>query len=248
MTHWWDGSQIYGSDQADAGPSAQRRRRQAAHRRRRQRCRRIARASRRPGSCATGGSAWRCCTTSSRCEHNAICDELKRAHPDWDDARLFNIARLVNAAVMAKIHSIEWTPAILPNEALNLGLNSNWYGMLTYRFRKAKDRKTVAEYNVSNPELGRPRRQPHQPARPTVRSDRGVRRGLSPALAAARDAACCGDHGDDQPIDEVPFVASRQAGSAKLSERVPMVDLFYSFGNQHPGACSSTTSPRSCRR
>ena len=48
-------------------------------------------------------------------EHNAICDRCKAAHPDWDDTRLFNVARLVNAAVMAKIHSVEWTPAILPN-------------------------------------------------------------------------------------------------------------------------------------
>ena len=48
-------------------------------------------------------------------EHNAICDHLKEHHPDWDDNRLFNVARLVNAAVMAKIHSVEWTPAVLPN-------------------------------------------------------------------------------------------------------------------------------------
>ena len=54
-------------------------------------------------------------------EHNAICDHLVEHHPDWDDDRLFNVARLVNAAVMAKIHSIEWTPAILPNRGLEPG-------------------------------------------------------------------------------------------------------------------------------
>ena len=87
-------------------------------------------------------------------EHNAICDHLKRSYPDWDDNRLFNVARLVNAAVMAKIHSIEWTPAILPNQGLTMGLNCNWYGMLTYKLRKPGRRKTVAEFKVANPELG----------------------------------------------------------------------------------------------
>ncbi len=124
-------------------------------------------------------------------EHNAICDTCKSAYPDWDDNRLFNVARLINAAVMAKIHSVEWTPAILPNYRLDLGLNANWYGMLTYMFRKAKDRKTVAEFNVRNPELGGLVGNPLEQARRAVRADRGVRRGLPPAFAAPRDAESC---------------------------------------------------------
>ena len=44
--------------------------------------------------------------------------------------RLFQQARLVvNAALMAKIHTIEWTPAILPHPLLVLALNTNWYGV-----------------------------------------------------------------------------------------------------------------------
>jgi len=39
-------------------------------------------------------------------EHNAICDRLAQAYPDWDDNRLFNVARLINAAVMAKVHTV----------------------------------------------------------------------------------------------------------------------------------------------
>ena len=34
--------------------------------------------------------------------HNAICDHLKLVHSEWDDNRLFNVARLI----MAKIHSV----------------------------------------------------------------------------------------------------------------------------------------------
>jgi hypothetical protein len=43
---------------------------------------------------------------------------------------LFEIARLVVAAEIAKIHTIEWTTQLLYGEPLNLGMNSNWFGLL----------------------------------------------------------------------------------------------------------------------
>jgi hypothetical protein len=43
---------------------------------------------------------------------------------------LFEIARLVVAAEIAKIHTIEWTPQLLYDEPLNLGMNGNWSGLL----------------------------------------------------------------------------------------------------------------------
>ncbi|HZA24365.1 MAG TPA: peroxidase family protein, partial [Dehalococcoidia bacterium] len=36
-------------------------------------------------------------------EHNAICDHLRDKHPDWSDDQLFDHARLINSALMAKI-------------------------------------------------------------------------------------------------------------------------------------------------
>ena len=116
VTHWWDGSQIYGSDEATqkllrSGVLGKMR---------------IEADGRLPvdakGVEETGFKRnwWvglSMLHTLFVHEHNAICDELKAANPDWDDARLFNVARLINAAVMAKIHTIEWTPSILPNPA-----------------------------------------------------------------------------------------------------------------------------------
>ena len=46
-------------------------------------------------------------------EHNAIVDRLRIDHPDADGEWLFQKARLVNAALMAKIHTVEWTPALM---------------------------------------------------------------------------------------------------------------------------------------
>src|SRR5205085_619622 len=62
-------------------------------------------------------------------EHNMICDALRAAYPSWSDDDLFDHARLVNTALMAKIHTIDWTPAILANPTLEVGMNGNWWGL-----------------------------------------------------------------------------------------------------------------------
>lgn len=69
-------------------------------------------------------------------EHNAICDRLKAAYPQWSDDQLFNKARLVNAALIAKIHTIEWTPAILGHPTLQIGMRANWFGLAGERVKE----------------------------------------------------------------------------------------------------------------
>src|SRR5262249_43227786 len=53
-------------------------------------------------------------------EHNAICDRLIQDYPEWQDnhEQLYRVARLVNTALIAKIHTVDWTPAILGHPAL----------------------------------------------------------------------------------------------------------------------------------
>ncbi len=46
------------------------------------------------------------------------------------DEELFQIARLVVAAEIAKIHTIEWTPQLLYDEPLYRAMNANWSGLL----------------------------------------------------------------------------------------------------------------------
>src|SRR4029434_4573901 len=87
-------------------------------------------------------------------EHNAICDMLAAHYPHFDLQRLYETARLINAAVMAKIHTVEWTPAILPNRVLNSAMNSNWYGLLTNLLRAKGERHTVAALNIADPIAG----------------------------------------------------------------------------------------------
>jgi hypothetical protein len=61
-------------------------------------------------------------------EHNVLCDELRAHYRGWSDERIYQTARLIVAALIAKIHTVEWTPAILGTEAIDLGLKANWNG------------------------------------------------------------------------------------------------------------------------
>src|SRR5262249_52652021 len=85
-------------------------------------------------------------------EHNQFVDEFRRRaaktpdadsglkDPDRPDTviryrdvspdELFEVARLVVAAEIAKIHTIEWTTQLLYNEPLYRGMNGNWNGLL----------------------------------------------------------------------------------------------------------------------
>src|SRR5690606_16078393 len=62
-------------------------------------------------------------------EHNAIAQTLAASYPDKDDQWLYDKARLVNSALMAKIHTVEWTPAIIANPVTERAMYANWWGL-----------------------------------------------------------------------------------------------------------------------
>ncbi|KAH7528612.1 hypothetical protein FEM48_Zijuj05G0090400 [Ziziphus jujuba var. spinosa] len=68
-------------------------------------------------------------------EHNAVCDMLKANYPDLGDEKLYRHARLVTSAVIAKIHTIDWTVELLKTDTLLAGMRINWYGILGKRFK-----------------------------------------------------------------------------------------------------------------
>ncbi|KAL5988254.1 hypothetical protein ACLOJK_036017 [Asimina triloba] len=68
-------------------------------------------------------------------EHNAVCDKLKHNYPDLDDEELYRRARLVTSAVIAKVHTIDWTIELLKTDTLYAGMRANWYGLLGKKFK-----------------------------------------------------------------------------------------------------------------
>ncbi len=240
VSHWWDGSQIYGSD-----PETQLRLRSHVD----------GKLSLKDGllHCRNGvedtgfvRNWWvglSMLHTLFVREHNAICDHLKHDYPQWNDDRLFNVARLINAAVMAKIHTIEWTPALLPQQTANMALNANWYGLATYLFRSPKQRKTISTLNIRHPEVGGVVGNPidrHGSAYGLTEEFVEVYRlhSLLPESLVLRN------HETNEVIRQISIAETRQAGSVKLTRSVGMQDLFYSFGNQHPGQLVLNNYPR----
>ncbi|KAK4756373.1 hypothetical protein SAY87_006500 [Trapa incisa] len=68
-------------------------------------------------------------------EHNAVCDMLKERYPEFDDEQLYRRARLVTSAVIAKIHTIDWTIELLKTNTLLAGMRINWYGIMGKKFK-----------------------------------------------------------------------------------------------------------------
>lgn len=136
-THWWDGSQIYGTGSAKQNEM----RTYTDGKVKVQEDGRLYGSVTHAGIDQTGfeENYWAGVgilhTMFSR-EHNAVCDALKKAYPSLDDQRLFELGVLVVSALIAKIHTVEWTPCILRHPALQIGMNANWYGALGETFKE----------------------------------------------------------------------------------------------------------------
>eukprot|EP00568_Trieres_chinensis_P013823 CAMPEP_0183299132 /NCGR_PEP_ID=MMETSP0160_2-20130417/5938_1 /TAXON_ID=2839 ORGANISM="Odontella Sinensis, Strain Grunow 1884" /NCGR_SAMPLE_ID=MMETSP0160_2 /ASSEMBLY_ACC=CAM_ASM_000250 /LENGTH=701 /DNA_ID=CAMNT_0025461311 /DNA_START=72 /DNA_END=2177 /DNA_ORIENTATION=- len=62
-------------------------------------------------------------------EHNHLVDVLSSQYPGMSSDELYGTARNIIALILAKIHTLEWTPTLLDNEVSTIGLNINWYGL-----------------------------------------------------------------------------------------------------------------------
>jgi cytochrome P450 len=179
-------------------------------------------------------------------EHNAICDELKQHYPDWDDARLYNVARLVNAAVMAKIHTLEWTPAVLPNATLKMALESNWYGLIESRLHRKK-RRVRRRIKIRDSVLGGLVGNP-------IKKD-GVPYGLSEEFTEVYrlhellpDEIEVRTLEDSAHVTPIPLASTRHKNARSLLEQHELVNLLYSFGVQHPGQIVLNNYPRTLQQ
>lgn len=63
-------------------------------------------------------------------EHNHIIDELRQFYGDdtYSNDELYHFGRLIISGLIAKIHTIEWTTAILNNDVDLIAQRTNWYG------------------------------------------------------------------------------------------------------------------------
>ena len=169
-------------------------------------------------------------------EHNAICDELKKHNPLWDDERLFQQARLVNAALLAKIHTVEWSSAILPRDVLSTGLRTQWHG----RFGKVQNIiPSVADNDVFSGIPGSPTDHHKVPYSLTEEFVTVYR--MHP-LMPDHFTIVSAETGKGLANAELPELAGRRG--LEFLDRFSVPDLFYSFGIHHPGAVRLHNYPK----
>ena len=169
-------------------------------------------------------------------EHNAICDTLKKHNPLWDDERLFQQARLVNAALLAKIHTVEWSSAILPREVLSTGLRTQWHG----RFGKVQNFiPSVADNDVFSGIPGSPTDHHKVPYSLTEEFVTVYR--MHP-LMPDHFTIVSAETGKGLANAELPELAGRRG--LEFLDRFSVPDLFYSFGIHHPGAVRLHNYPK----
>ena len=169
-------------------------------------------------------------------EHNAVCDRLTKEFPSWDDQQLFTKARLIVSALMAKIHTVEWTPAILPHPLTVLALRTNWHGLvpgLQKVFPGLQDNEYLSGIPGSATD--------HHTAPYSLTEEFAAVYRMH-ALLPDDFTLWSVETGKELERFELPGLSGR--AGRKLLERCQVADLFYSFGISHPGALRLHNFPK----
>jgi hypothetical protein len=236
VTHWWDGSSIYGSSLDE-----QRRVRAGEGGRLRLTPDGQLPIPDDPALDPTMKPGWwsglgMLMTLFAR-EHNAVCARLASEYPNWDDEELFQRARLVVAALLAKIHTVEWTPAIISHPTTVYALRANWFGVAGERIARAFGRISASEVISGIP--GAATEHYGVPFSLTEEFTSVYRmHPLLPDDFDLRTAAA------DAPLAQLGFRALAGPHSKEISTKYALGDLFYSFGTTHPGAIVLRNYPK----
>lgn len=174
-------------------------------------------------------------------EHNAICDHLKTEYSQWSDEDLYRTARLINAALMAKIHTIEWTIAILNHPVINVAMNINWKGLRKQGYTFLSN--ILREKELSEGILGSQTQYSGVDYHLTEEFVSVYR--MHPLIPDAISLYAIKDHALLGNFPILDFVGRN--ARAKIQNHIPMLDLYYSFGIAHPGAISLHNYPEFLR-
>jgi hypothetical protein len=232
-SHWWDGSQIYGSEPVITNAL----REGAGGRLRLDPDGQLPRdLDAKLDLTGVAGNFWlglALLHTLFTREHNAIADRLAAEHPAWTDDELFAKARLITAALMAKIHTVEWTPAIIAHPTTKFGMRANWYGILGKRLGKRTKNEVLGGIPGS------------------ATDHHGVSYSLTEEFVAVyRMHPLLPDDFTFRSLDTDEIVQQRtfrELGVNDVRDRLDEIgfeDALYSFGIAHPGAITLHNYPR----
>ena len=183
-------------------------------------------------------------------EHNAICDHLKKNEPQLSDDEIFETARLINCAIMAKIHSVEWTPAILNHPAIQPSLDANWKGLIGHFFSEGLARKIGRFWPnslIKDMFTGIPLSDTdHHGAPYSLTEEFNAVYRLHPLIPDEVEIKDFknGTTRHSFKIEEIAFAKARAPFAIAGAS---MEDAIYSFGTAHPGAITIKNFPNFLR-
>jgi hypothetical protein len=237
-THWWDASQVYGSDARTA----------ASLRTFKDGLLRVNEKGQLPrhmGQEVTGFSRnwWLGLSTLHTLflkEHNAIATHLKATYPHMQDEELYQKARLTLAALLAKIHTVEWTPAIIPNTTLYTAMNANWKG-LANPTHKISPWFRLFNHDILFGLMSQKTKNSGVPFHLTEEFTSVYRmHSLLP------DSVKVVSHKDEtQVLQNYDLMELRESKAATIMNTYATHDIMFSFGRAHPGQLVLNNLPKS---
>jgi hypothetical protein len=174
-------------------------------------------------------------------EHNAVCDALHAAYPSWGDDRVFDTARLVVAALLAKIHTVEWTTAILAHPVLRIGMRANWFGIAEERVHRLLGRISESEVLSGIPGSATD----HHAAPYAITEEFVAVYRMHPLVPDDYDLRSTAD---PDRVERRVFLDLAGLRSRDVVARHGIADLLYSLGTAHPGAVTLHNHPRFMQR
>lgn len=173
-------------------------------------------------------------------EHNAIVDRLRIDHPDAPGEWLFQKARLVNAALMAKIHTVEWTPALMDSHEGRTAMRGNYWGIMGETFTRAYGR--IGEGEILSGIPGSPQEHHGAPYAMTEEFTAVYR-----LHSLVPDEIVFRRHTDDAELLRLPLPKVAGGEVRDVHDQVPFDDVVYSLGTSNPGALVLHNFPNALR-
>lgn len=175
-------------------------------------------------------------------EHNLLCDELRLHYRNWSDERVYQTARLIVSALIAKIHTVEWTPAILGTEVIDIGLNTNWSGPPAHDWLTRLGIWLVDSHSG----VGIPKTMPDHNGVPySLTEDFVTVYRMHPLLP---DDYRFADHRTGAALGHRGFPDIQGAMADEELRKLGLDNTLYSFGLSYPGAITLHNYPRSLQK
>jgi len=170
-------------------------------------------------------------------EHNAVCDALQRVYPGWTDDELYQRARLVISALIAKIHTAEWTPVILAHPTTVTALHANWWGLAGQKVRQTFGRVSKSELISGIPGSATD----HFGVPYSLTEEFSIVYRMHPLIP---DDYSFRSVTDDSELQQSTFRDIAGPHAHEVVRKLALADLFYSFGIANPGALVLNNYPR----